>query len=115
MPKKIIPQSLEAMRHSLAHVLMQALERLYDAIPGVGPAIDNGFYHDFDANHQAAEEDLPTIEAEMKKIIKAKLAITKKVMPIAAGEKISVHAGIGARFKNCRRDRNIFLRTGRFH
>ncbi|OGF18510.1 threonine--tRNA ligase [Candidatus Falkowbacteria bacterium RIFCSPLOWO2_02_FULL_45_15] len=88
MPKKIIPQSLEAMRHSLAHVLMQALERLYDAIPGVGPAIDNGFYHDFDANHQAAEEDLPTIEAEMKKIIKAKLAITKKVMPIAAGIKL---------------------------
>jgi len=88
MPKKIIPQSLEAMRHSLAHVLMQALERLYGAIPGVGPAIDNGFYHDFDANHQAAEEDLPTIEAEMKKIIKAKLAITKKVMPIAAGIKL---------------------------
>ena len=88
MPKKIIPQSLEAMRHSLAHVLMQALERLYGSIPGVGPAIDNGFYHDFDANHQAAEEDLPTIEAEMKKIIKAKLAITKKVMPIAAGIKL---------------------------
>ncbi|PIR92058.1 threonine--tRNA ligase [Candidatus Falkowbacteria bacterium CG10_big_fil_rev_8_21_14_0_10_44_15] len=88
MPKKITPQSLEAMRHSLAHVLMQALERLYGAIPGVGPEIDNGFYHDFDTKHQVAEADLPTIEAEMKKIIKDNLAVKKKTMPIAAGIKL---------------------------
>src|SRR3989339_433595 len=87
MFKKITPQNLEAMRHSLAHVLMQALERLYGAIPGVGPAIADGFYHDFDADYHVKEEDLPAIEAEMKKIIKENLAIKKKMMPIAAGIK----------------------------
>ncbi|MEK7067383.1 MAG: threonine--tRNA ligase [Patescibacteria group bacterium] len=87
MPKKI-ELNLEALRHSLAHVLMQALERLYGAIPGVGPAIADGFYHDFDAKHQVVEADLAKIEAEMKKIIKDNLAIKKKVMPIAAGIKL---------------------------
>jgi len=72
--------NLEAMRHSLAHIMMQALENLYQAIPGVGPAVDNGFYHDFDAKHQVTEDDLKKIEAEMKKIIKEDLEIKKKEM-----------------------------------
>src|SRR3989339_1899980 len=79
--------NIEVCRHSLAHVMMQALEKLYGAIPGVGPAIADGFYHDFDADYHVKEEDLPAIEAEMKKIIKENLAIKKKMMPIAAGIK----------------------------
>jgi len=75
------------MRHSLAHVLMQALEHLYDAIPGVGPAIANGFYHDFDAGYQVKEDDLAKIEEEMKKIIKNNLTIKGKEMPVVAGIK----------------------------
>jgi len=79
--------NLEVMRHSLAHVLMQALEHLYDAIPGVGPAIANGFYHDFDAGYQVKEDDLAKIEEEMKKIIKNNLTIKGKEMPVVAGIK----------------------------
>lgn len=72
----------EIINHSTAHVMMQALVNLYGAIPGVGPAIENGFYHDFEAEHQVTLEDLPTIEAEMKKIIKADLPIKRSMMPI---------------------------------
>ncbi|MBI4812120.1 threonine--tRNA ligase [Candidatus Falkowbacteria bacterium] len=75
------------MRHSTSHILMQALERLYGAIPGVGPAIEEGFYHDFDAKHRVTEEDLPTIEKEMKKIIKENLKIKRKMMKIDEGIK----------------------------
>ncbi len=77
--------NLEIYRHTLAHILMQALENLYDAIPGVGPAIENGFYHDFDCQHKVSEEDFPKIEEEMKKIIQANYPIKKKIMPIDEG------------------------------
>ena len=75
-------KSMEIKRHSLSHVMMQALERLYGAVPGVGPAIENGFYHDFDVERQITEEDLLKIEEEMKKIIKEDLSVDKKIMPI---------------------------------
>lgn len=78
-------QQLEILRHSLSHIMMQALERLYNAIPAVGPAIENGFYHDFDCAKQIAEEDMPKIEEEMKKIIKENLAIEKQEMEIGKG------------------------------
>lgn len=77
--------NLESLHHSVSHVLMQTLENLYGAIPGVGPAIDGGFYHDFDCSHNITEEDLPKIEKEMKKIIKNNLKIEKKVMSINEG------------------------------
>jgi len=77
--------NLEAMRHSLSHILMQALERLYQAVPGVGPAIDNGFYHDFDADYQVTKDDLKKIEIEMKKIIKEDSEIKKSEMEIGKG------------------------------
>lgn len=75
-------KNLTTMRHSLAHILMHALKHLYDAMPGVGPAIENGFYHDFDCDRQITEADLPKIEKEIKKIIKTNLIIRKKVMSI---------------------------------
>ncbi|MCK4745142.1 threonine--tRNA ligase [Candidatus Parcubacteria bacterium] len=78
-------QQLETLRHSLSHIMMQALERLYNAIPGVGPAIENGFYHDFDCGRQIIESDLLRIEEEMKKIIKENLAIKKEEMKIDKG------------------------------
>ncbi|MCU0680609.1 MAG: threonine--tRNA ligase, partial [Planctomycetes bacterium] len=86
-------QFLEAMRHSLSHVMMQALEKLYGAIPGVGPAIENGFYHDVDCEHKIVAEDLPIIEEEMRKIIAAKLPLVKKVLPITEGKKILKEKG----------------------
>jgi len=78
----------EKLRHSLAHILMQALENLYNAVPGVGPAIEDGFYHDFDSKTKITDKDLKKIEKEMKKIISQKLPIEKEVLPIDEGIKL---------------------------
>ena len=65
--------ALDVLRHSAAHVMARAVMRLF---PGVslafGPTTEGGFYYDFDVEHRLTEEDFPAIEAEMKKIIKAK-------------------------------------------
>lgn len=65
------PEALELLRHTAAHVMAQALRRLYPKIKlGVGPAIDTGFYYDTDNDEAITEEDLPKIEKEMRRIIK---------------------------------------------
>lgn len=72
---------LEMMRHSGSHVLAQAVLTLYpDTKLGIGPAIDNGFYYDFDFSEPITEDDLPKIEKEMKKIIKKNLPIQQNFM-----------------------------------
>jgi len=78
-------KKIEAIRHSLAHVMMQALEKMFNAIPAVGPSIENGFYHDFDSEHQVSLDDLPKIEEEMRKIIKEDLEIKRSEMPVVKG------------------------------
>jgi threonyl-tRNA synthetase len=66
----------EAFRHTTAHILAQAVKRLYpDAKCTIGPAIDDGFYYDFDFAFQFSEDKLPEIEAEMKKIVKESLRL----------------------------------------
>ena len=66
---------LQVARHTASHVLAQAVKRIYpDAKLAIGPAIDTGFYYDFD-NLSIKQEDLEKIEAEMKKIIKENLKI----------------------------------------
>src|ERR1035441_7379048 len=63
---------LERLRHSCAHVMATAILRLWpDAQFASGPAVENGFYYDVDLQHRISPEDFPTIEAEMKKEIKA--------------------------------------------
>lgn len=60
------------MRHSAAHVLAQAVLRLFPETKlGIGPAIADGFYYDFDSSHQFSSDDFPAIEAEMRKIVAA--------------------------------------------
>lgn len=62
---------IEELRHSAAHVLGAAVLRLFpEAQLDVGPAVENGFYYDFDLDHKFTSEDLEKIEAEMKKIAK---------------------------------------------
>lgn len=63
--------SLYVLRHSSAHLLAQALRRIYgkDVHFGVGPAIDGGFYYDFDTDYKVNEDDLKNIEKEMKKLV----------------------------------------------
>ena len=58
--------------HTASHVLAQAVKHLYpEAKLAIGPAIDTGFYYDFDVEHPFSQEELTKIEAEMKKIVKA--------------------------------------------
>ncbi|MDR0319256.1 MAG: threonine--tRNA ligase [Rickettsiales bacterium] len=63
---------IEIIRHSLAHVMAAAVQKLF---PGVrfagGPAIENGFYYDFDTEHRFVPEDFPKIEKEMRNLIKS--------------------------------------------
>ncbi|HLU20901.1 threonine--tRNA ligase [Lederbergia graminis] len=72
-------EALEIMRHSTAHLMAQAVKRLYpDVKLGVGPVIEHGFYYDMDLDHAITPEDLPIIEKEMKKIINENIEITRK-------------------------------------
>ncbi|MEG1448894.1 MAG: threonine--tRNA ligase [Oscillospiraceae bacterium] len=65
-------------RHSASHILAQAVKRLFPSSKlAIGPAIDDGFYYDFDVEKPFSQEDLEKIEAEMKKIVKEKLPIEK--------------------------------------
>jgi threonyl-tRNA synthetase len=71
-------EALEIMRHSAAHVMAQAILRLYDtARLTIGPVIEDGFYYDIDMA-PISEDDFAKIEAEMKKIVKAKLPIRRE-------------------------------------
>ncbi|EGP5214965.1 threonine--tRNA ligase [Enterococcus faecium] len=74
--------ALGLVRHSAAHLMAQAMRRLYPTIHfGVGPAIDSGFYYDTDnGQNQVTAEDLPAIEAEMMKIVKENLPIERRVL-----------------------------------
>ena len=70
------PRAFEVINHSCAHLLAQAMQHVYPGTCyGVGPAIEEGFYYDFNVPTQVALEDLPKIEAEMKKIVKENLPI----------------------------------------
>ncbi len=67
---------LKILRHTTSHVLAQAVKRLYpDTKLAIGPAIDTGFYYDFDKEGGFTQEDLNTLEVEMKKIIKENLKL----------------------------------------
>ncbi len=73
---------LQILRHSASHVLAQAVKRLFpDVKLAIGPAIDTGFYYDFDSEHKFTPEDLEAIEAEMKKIAKENLKIERFELP----------------------------------
>ena len=66
----------KAFRHTASHILAQAVKRLYPEVKlAIGPAIDNGFYYDFDKETPFMPEDLEAIEAEMKKIVKEDLKL----------------------------------------
>ena len=71
-------KNIGEIRHSLAHILAHAVKNLYPkAKIGMGPAIENGFYYDFD-NLKISENDLPKIEKEMKRIISKDIKFKRK-------------------------------------
>ncbi len=71
----------DALRHTSSHILAQAVKRLYgDVKIGIGPAIANGFYYDFDTAHVFTPEDLGKIQSEMEKIVKENLQLERSVL-----------------------------------
>lgn len=73
------PESLDLLRHSAAHLLAEAVKRLYpDAKFGFGPTIEEGFYYDIDFSSPISDSDLAKIEGEMKKISKENKRIIRK-------------------------------------
>ncbi|MFW3624963.1 threonine--tRNA ligase [Aerococcus viridans] len=81
--------ALGILRHSTAHLMAQAMKRLYPDIKfGVGPAIETGYYYDTDQEKQITEEDLPVIEAEMAKIVKENYPIERHEVTRAEANEI---------------------------
>jgi len=76
-------EELHVIRHTAAHIMAQAIKRLYpQADFGYGPATENGFYYDVDLGEKTlSDEDLPAIEAEMKKIVKENLPVKSYILP----------------------------------
>ena len=75
------PDALEIVRHSTAHLLAQATQRLFPkAQVTIGPVVDNGFYYDFAFERAFTPEDLAAIEAEMAKIVAEALPVERRVM-----------------------------------
>ena len=92
------PEALEILRHSSAHLMAQAIKRLYkDVKLGVGPVIEGGFYYDVDMPQSLTPEDLPLIEKEMKKIINENISIVRK--EVSRAEAIQIYKEIGDEYK----------------
>ncbi len=92
------PDALDVLRHSTAHLLAQAVQRLY---PGaqvtIGPVIDNGFYYDFAYERPFTPDDLPKIEAEMQKIVAEKHPVSRSVK--SRDEAVAFFKHLGEHFK----------------
>ncbi|WP_266159849.1 threonine--tRNA ligase [Dyella silvatica] len=92
------PEALEILRHSTAHLLAQAVQRLY---PGaqvtIGPVIDNGFFYDFAYERPFTPDDLLKIEAEMEKIVKEQLPVSRSVK--SRDEAVAFFRGLGEAYK----------------
>ncbi|MBR2878796.1 MAG: threonine--tRNA ligase [Clostridia bacterium] len=87
-----------AYRHTTSHILAQAVKRLFPETKlAIGPAIDNGFYYDFDADKAFTPEDLENIEKEMAKIIKENLAIER--FELSRAEALKLMEDLGEPYK----------------
>ena len=88
----------EVIRHSSAHILAQAVQRLWPEVKvTIGPVIENGFFYDFDSPFNFTEEHFEKIEKEMQKVIDAGFPIVRRDVPI--DEAIATFTKMGERFK----------------
>jgi threonyl-tRNA synthetase len=94
------PEGLEVMRHSTAHLMAQAVKRLFGAKEvklGVGPVIEDGFYYDMDLEHPLNPEDLLKIEKEMERIVSENLPIVRK--EVSRKEALEMFGELGDPYK----------------
>lgn len=94
------PEGLEVMRHSTAHLMAQAVRRLFgtkEVKLGVGPVIEDGFYYDMDLEHPLNPEDLLKIEKEMDRIISENLPIVRK--EVSRKEALEIFGELGDPYK----------------
>ncbi|MBL7170406.1 MAG: threonine--tRNA ligase [Candidatus Omnitrophica bacterium] len=90
--------NIEIYRHSASHILAQAVKELYpDVRLGIGPAIDNGFYYDFERRTPFQQEDLAKIEAKMSEIIKRDIPFIRKEVDKEEAKKM--FADLGEKYK----------------
>ena len=83
------PEGLEVMRHTAAHILAQAVNRLYENVNlGVGPVVENGFYYDIDSDQSITKDDLSNIEKEMNNIVTENLPIKRQTLSREEAEQI---------------------------
>lgn len=76
-------------RHTTSHILAQAVKKLWpDAKLAIGPAIDNGFYYDFDMEHKLNDQDLLKIQKEMKKVIQANYPLERFELPLGRSHQV---------------------------
>lgn len=93
-------EGLEIMRHSTAHLMAQAIKRLYhdkNVKLGIGPVIEDGFYYDIDMDHSLTPDDLVRIEKEMERIVQENLPIRRQV--VSREEAVRVYKDIGDHLK----------------
>jgi len=91
-------EGLEILRHSTSHVMAMAVKELFPGVKvTIGPAIENGFYYDFDYERPFREDDLPKIEEKMKEIVKANLPFKRSEM--RAEEAIALFKDEGEDYK----------------
>ena len=92
------PEGLSMIRHSTAHVMAAAVKKLYpSAKVTIGPAVENGFYYDFDVEKPFSSEDFPAIEAEMQRIVNERLPFVRTTMSKA--DAIEKFSKMGENFK----------------
>ncbi len=92
------PEGIELIRHSAAHIMAEAVQKLFPGVKvTIGPAIDSGFYYDFDYERPFSVDDLEAIEAEMQKIVAAAHPFTRTEM--TRDEAVALFEGMGETYK----------------
>ena len=92
------PEALEILRHSAAHVMAQAVKSIFpEARVAIGPAIESGFYYDFDVAKPFTQDDLEKIEKKMREIVSQKLPFERSEVP--REEAIGFFSKMGEKYK----------------
>ena len=112
------PDALYVLRHSAAHLLAEAVRRLYPGVKiAIGPPIENGFYYDFEFPEPIHESDLERIEEEIRRELAEGREWTREESSPRRGERALLRRGrdVQGRARRHRRGRHLALHAGRVH